>query len=118
MGDIQVKEATKKEIIGTSLIGKLLLNYDEIKSIFGKPDIGDGYKIDWQWNLKFNDTVIIIYNWKDGPGYTKDKKIKPKDISDWHVGGKYNYDLKILKDYILTTSKDNKFFHREIIKEE
>ena len=104
---------------GTSLIGYLNLTYNEIVSIFGKPIKLNGYnKVEWEWVFKLNDSILTIYNWKDGPGYTKDKKIKPKDISDWHVGGKYNYDLKILKDYILTTSKDNKFFHREIIKEE
>jgi len=99
---ITKKEISRKDVIGTSLIGYLNLNYDEIKSIFGNPNSnGDKCKVDWEWLLKLNNTTITIYNWKDGPSYLKRKSIKPSDITDWHVGGNYNYDLVILKDYII-----------------
>jgi len=86
---------------GTSLIGYLNLKYNEIVSIFGKPIKLNGYnKVEWEWVFKLNDSILTIYNWKDGPGYTGNKKIKASDITDWHVGGKYKYDLKILEFYI------------------
>lgn len=88
------------DIIGTSLIGYVNLNFQEIKSIFGKPGANDGYKTDWEWAFKLNGTPLRIYNYKDGPNYTGKKSIKGKDIEDWHVGGKYSYDLIILEYYI------------------
>lgn len=91
-----------QELIGTSFMGLINLSYDEIKEIFGKPNSkGDGYKIDWEWVFKLNNTVLRIYNYKDGPSYTGRKGIKTKDIQEWHVGGQFNYDLKILEDYIV-----------------
>lgn len=105
-----------KNCIGISLIGYLLLTYDEIESIFGKPNsIGDKYKVDWEWLFNLNNTVITIYNWKDGPAYLKRKSIKPSDITEWHVGGNYNYDLVILKDYIIQKRPD--YSDRILVKE-
>ncbi len=93
-------DVNQNSLIGTSLIGYINLSYDELKKIFGKPTNGDRYKIDWDWVLRLNDSVLHIYNYKDGPSYTGKKSIKGKDITDWHVSGKYAYDLKILEDYI------------------
>lgn len=103
--------------IGTSLIGYLNLTYDEIVSVFGKPRKIDGDKVEWEWVFKLNDTVLTIYNWKDGPGYTGNKKIKAKDITDWHVGGKYHYDLKILEFYISQQMGEKFHIGKDLIRE-
>jgi len=94
------KNISHSKVIGTSLTGYMNLTYDEIVSIFGKPNSkGDQYKVDWEWEFTLNDTPITIYNYKTGPSYGF-KKVKAKDIEDWHIGSKYSYDLKILEDYI------------------
>lgn len=92
---------------GTSLIGYLNMTYDEIVFIFGNPIRlkGGDNKVEWEWVFKLNDTVLTIYNWKNGPSYTGKRTIKARDIKDWHVGGRHTYDLKILKDYICSKNE-------------
>lgn len=102
----------------TFLIGYLNLTYNEIVSIFGKPDrISGDNKVEWEWVFKLNDSVLTIYNWKDGPSYTGNKKIKPSNITDWHVGGKFRYDLKILEDYIFQKAGKKYKNKKELTKE-
>ena len=103
MKRIQInKNISKESVIGTSLIGYILLTYDQLVKIFGEPNsLGDQYKVDWEWVLKLNDTVITIYNYKTGPCYLKQEGIRPQNINDWHVCGKFVHDLKILEDYII-----------------
>jgi len=103
---------------GTSLIGYLNLKYDEIVYIFGKPIRHIGDKVEWEWVFKLNDTVLTIYNWKDGPGYTGNKKIKARDITEWHVGGKYHYDLKILEFYIYQQMGEKFHLGEDLIQED
>ena len=43
---------------GTSLIGYITCSYEDIVKMFGKPTIGDGYKVDAEWNIKWNDGTI------------------------------------------------------------
>ena len=91
---------------GTSLTGYLNLNYKEIVSVFGKPNCkGDGYKTDWEWIFTLNGAPITIYNYKTGPSYGC-KGVKANDVTDWHVGSKYGYDLKMLEDYIKQEAGD------------
>lgn len=93
-----VSYATRDEGIVTSLIGYLLLKYDEIVEIFGEPNYGvsGDYKVDWEWILKINNCIITIYNYKDGPSYTRNKSIGPNDIENWHVGGAHRKSLEVL----------------------
>jgi hypothetical protein len=91
----------RNKLVGTSLTGYLNLNYEEIVSIFGKPNSkGDQYKVDWEWVFSLNDSPIAIYNYKTGPSYGC-KGVKEKDIEHWHIGSKYGYDLQMLEDYII-----------------
>ena len=81
---------------GTGLIGYFDLDYDEIVEVFGEPMPGDGYKVDAEWYILFdNGVVATIYNYKDGPNYLGEDAgswedtwahIKAKN-RDWHVGG-------------------------------
>ena len=101
---------------GTSFKGYLNLNYDEIVSIFEQPyksKVG-GNKMDWEWNFKLDELIFAIYNYKDGPNYMGDTKIKPENIKKWNVGAKYFSYLKILESYIIQES--DKFIGRELIK--
>jgi len=70
------------------------VTYDELKKVFGKHNSkGDEYKIDAEWELTFisatgEETVVTIYNWKNGVSYLGRKEgTKIKDITNWHIGG-------------------------------
>ena len=73
-------------INGTSRQGYINANYPGLCKVFGPPIGGDGFKIDWEWELLFDDgTVATIYNWKNGPNYTGQGS--PYTIKTWNVGG-------------------------------
>ena len=72
---------------GTCLQGYIQASYTTIVKTFGPPHGGDGYKVDWEWDIEFPDgTVATIYNWKNGPNYGS-YSTSFNDITDWHVGG-------------------------------
>jgi copper oxidase (laccase) domain-containing protein len=71
---------------GTCLQGYLTANYNNLVALFGPSTDADGYKVDWEWVIKFEDgTVATIYNWKNGPNYGYDRA--PTSIQTWHIGG-------------------------------
>jgi len=77
---------------GSSLQGVVTATYDELVSLFGLPHEADGYKVDAQWSIEFdevkgNSLIATLYNWKDGKCYLGDDGIETKKITSWHVGG-------------------------------
>lgn len=76
------------DINGTYLNGYLTASYKDICKILGKPDKGDGYKVDAQWICTINGKVLSVYNYKDGINYLGKKEGTAKTkITNWHVGG-------------------------------
>lgn len=74
----------------TYLIGEITASYEKLRTKFGHPNNGDGYKTDVEWTIKFEDgTIATIYNWKDGKSYKGKDGLDVKDITNWHIGG-YN----------------------------
>lgn len=76
---------------GTHLQGYIDISYDDLVHLFGEPCNGDGYKVDAEWVLEWDDgTVTTIYNYKDGPNYCDEDSVY-QSISDknddWHIGG-------------------------------
>jgi len=83
---LKVKQATKFE--SSCLQGYITADYAVLKKVFGKPGVGDGYKTDAEWELKFSDGVYAtIYNYKDGKNYNGASGTPKTQITDWHVGG-------------------------------
>jgi hypothetical protein len=75
-------------IHGTSLKGMIIIDYASIKKAFGKPNNGDEYKIDAEWDILFEDgTIATIYNYKDGKNYNGKEGTPKTKITDWHIGG-------------------------------
>ena len=73
---------------GTSLQGYITTTYDALVAAFGYPTESDGYKVDWEWEVWFDDgTVATIYNWKNGPNYCGRDGLHCDQITEWHVGG-------------------------------
>ena len=73
---------------GTSLQGYVDADYKVLKKLFGKPLEGDGYKVDAEWLVMFdNKTFATIYNYKDGKNYCGARGLNKTQIRDWHIGG-------------------------------
>jgi len=71
---------------GTCLQGRIEANFWDIVEALGVPMDGDGYKVDWEWNLRFSDGLVAtVYNYKTGPSYGYNRS--PEDIPTWHIGG-------------------------------
>jgi len=75
---------------GTSLKGYLDISYQDLVMKFGEPPcVGDGYKVDAEWVLQFDDgDVATIYNYKDGKNYNGTSGTPVEEITHWHIGGK------------------------------
>jgi hypothetical protein len=72
--------------------GTLSAAYEELVDLFGKPTVGDAYKVDAEWVVKFEDgTVATIHNWKDGKNYNGEAGTPTEQIKSWSIGG---YDSK------------------------
>jgi hypothetical protein len=80
---------TYVRIHGTSLQSYITTDYAKLKKAFGKPNCGDEYKIDAEWDIEFSDgTVATVYNWKDGKNYLGSNGTPKTKITTWHIGGK------------------------------
>ena len=84
---------------GTCLQGYINAHYSQLVDIFGEPTESDGYKVDAEWYIEFEDgTVGTIYNWKNGPNYLGDEGTLVEYITQWNVGGKHSaspvYDIQ------------------------
>ena len=72
----------------THLQGYIKANYKDLKKIFGKPTDGDGYKVDAEWEIEFEDGVVCtIYNYKSGRNYNGRNGTPKTQITNWHIGG-------------------------------
>ena len=72
---------------GSHRQGYLKADYKDLVELFGRPHDGDGYKVDWEWDIMFEDgTVATVYNWKSGPNYGY-YNVGPGQIKEWNVGG-------------------------------
>jgi hypothetical protein len=78
------------DINGTCLQGYITADYDELVECFGDfTSEGDGYKIDVEWELTFEDgTIATIYNWKNGHNYLGETGCPVECIERWHIGGR------------------------------
>lgn len=84
----QTHNQTEIQIGGTSLRGHIVITYDALYAVFGRPMGGDGYKTDIEWAIRFKDDVVAtIYNWKNGPAYLGDDGTPVHEITEWNVGG-------------------------------
>jgi len=82
---------TREDASHTWYLGAIDISYRELVKKFGEPTTdGDGYKVDAEWILVFDDgEVATLYNYKDGVNYNGSRHGIPKTkIRDWHIGGR------------------------------
>lgn len=79
---------TEININGTCLQGEVQATYAELCDLFGSHHDGDGYKVDAEWYVQFDDgTIATIYNWKNGKNYEGENGLSLEQIDSWHIGG-------------------------------
>ena len=94
------------DIDGTHRQGYIMADYKDLLELFGRPGAGDGYKVDWEWNILFEDgTVATIYNWKSGPNYGF-HNVGPGHIKEWNVGGFSQDAVNNIRMLLSTKQKD------------
>jgi len=74
----------------TWYLGEINISYTELVKLFGEPvSDGDGYKVDAEWILVFEDgEVATIYNYKNGRNYLGSSGKSKERIRYWHIGGR------------------------------
>lgn len=83
---------------GTSLQGSISTKYKDLVAKLGEPMNGDGYKVDAEWHLLFDDgTIASIYNWKNGPAYLGDMATISA-IDEWNIGGSSRRAAELVKE--------------------
>lgn len=82
------------------LQGYINTSYADLVACFGEPNCdGDGYKVDAEWMIKFNNGVYAtVYNYKNGKNYCGESGMAVEDITRWHVGGKSMLAVKCVED--------------------
>ena len=82
-------------------------SYTDLLLAFGLPGEADGYKIDAEWELLFDDgTIATLYNWKNGKNYNDNGEgDETEDITDWNIGG---FDKESV-DRILSVLADKRY---------
>lgn len=78
----------ESETLYSSFQGYVYTEYKTLCKVFGKPSEGDGYKVDAEWLIRFeNGTVATIYNYKNGKNYLGSNGTPKTKITEWHIGG-------------------------------
>ena len=86
---------------GTWLQGYIEAPFFVIKSFFGQPHEGDQYKVDAEWDIKFQDgTVATIYNWKNGKSYNGPTGDAVEDMCVWHIGGNSERAVELVQEVL------------------
>ena len=90
------------ETSGTSLMGKIQVDYDTLVEVFGEPhhtDVGfyKGNKTDAEWGFDFDGVIATIYNWKNGKNYLGADGLETKYIDEWHIGGFSSKAVEVVK---------------------
>ena len=93
----RVKEIETEVVIGGSLMGEVDCGYSQLKSIFGTPAEGDGYKTEAEWTVSTPVGIACIYDYKEGKSYNGAEGTAKTKIRDWHIGG----DNKNVVAYIM-----------------
>ena len=81
-------------INGTQYLGYVSITYDELVQVLGQPKGGSSdKKTTCEWHVEFEDgSVATVYDWK--VGYT------PKDLHNWHIGGRPGVALDRLEEVL------------------
>lgn len=90
-------KANPMQVFGTGLVGYVYTTYEELVKTFGEPitygEFDSDGKVSVEWVIAFEDgTIATVYDWKQYELGT------PKGGYDWHIGGKDDNAVELVKD--------------------
>lgn len=95
---------TRKERMCANMtwgVGEIETTYGKLLHSFGEPHPSDGYKVDAEWTLQFDDgQVATIYNWKNGHNYLGENGTSVENITDWYMGGRDEIVVRRVKQIL------------------
>lgn len=99
---MRYQKANPSRLNGSYHVGEINVNYSTLVKCFGLPHgKGDGYKVDAEWFLEFEDGYVAsIYNYKDGKNYLGKEGQAVVDIVEWNVGGFDRIVIDYIKDIV------------------
>ena len=69
----RIKSINQADAIGTCHQDYVSVSYQTIVAKYGPPTTSDGYKVDAEWIIQWEDGQVgTIYNWKSGKNYLGD----------------------------------------------
>ena len=81
--------------------GYIKSSFHELKTHFGEPTKGDGWKTDALWEIKFENSVYVeIYNFKNGKNYLKENGKDLNDINVWDVASLSNEAINLINNVL------------------
>ena len=100
--DFKVKDNWTEE--GTSYQDDLVISFDDIVRVFGKPNgQNDYYKIDAEWEIITPAGIATIHNYKDGKNYLGPNGKSLNEITKWYIGGHSKKVVKYIKRVLLAS---------------
>jgi hypothetical protein len=103
--DFKTHNDIDMNLMGTGLVGYVDCSYDKLLKTFGPPQDFDGYKVDAEWSIKFeDDRIATIYNYKNGKNYLGRRGKSVENIHNWHVGGNKKSVIKDIKEILNNSS--------------
>jgi len=98
----KIKSINKADAEGTCLQDYVTVDYKTIVDRYGEPTTSDGYKIDAEWIIEWEDGLIgTLYNWKNGKNYLGEDGLPVEEIWEWNIGGRYKTVAKRIRDDLL-----------------
>ena len=85
LGD-KIESKPKKTKLSLNILGEIDMTYVAIEKEFGRPDTGDGYKVDVWWDFQLEDgSRGALHNYKNGPSFLGPSGRNPTTITNWTV---------------------------------
>jgi len=109
------------QIQHTHKVGDLTATYAELVDALGEPDTSeskgfreiDKYKSDAEWRMRILDTVVTVYNYKNGRNYAKQAGKDTEDITEWSIGGRTEKSATVLRHYLQNVKEDAHRLNRD-----
>jgi hypothetical protein len=98
----KIKSINEANAEGTCLQDYVTVGYKTIVERYGPPTTSDGYKIDAEWIIEWDDGQVgTLYNWKNGKNYLGENGTPVERIKEWNIGGKSKIAGKRIRDDLL-----------------
>ena len=100
----KIKSINKADADGTCLQDYVTVSYQTIVAKYGNPITSDGYKVDAEWIIQWDDGQVgTLYNWKNGKNYLGEDGLPVEKIKEWNIGGKSKIVGKRIRDDLLNS---------------